>query len=266
MPTKLTTLILGLVVLLLLPMPYLTDVKAVVDNCSVVQKDRTMSANQTKNLGFDITNLSSSSIVWVRISAPSGFEIKGASTSGFSASFSSSSATFSSGSLAPTSNQNFSVTVTSGNSAQSAASFGVEASDSDSGSSPASCSGNTSVEITSQGSLPTFTSISASSITQSSATISWTTSAPTTGRLTVTLDGATVQNTSDNTMQSSHTFNLIGLASGTVYHYVVSGSDSSNNTITSGESTFLTLSPGEQPSIKNAPPTSGSSASTSNGT
>ena len=266
MPTKLTTLILGLVVLLLLPMPYLTDVKAVVDNCSVVQKDRTMSANQTKNLGFDITNLSSSSIVWVRISAPSGFEIKGASTSGFSASFSSSSATFSSGSLAPTSNQNFSVTVTSGNSAQSAASFGVEASDSDSGSSPASCSGNTSVEITSQGSLPTFTSISASSITQSSATISWTTSAPTTGRLTVTLDGATVQNPSDNTMQSSHTFNLIGLASGTVYHYVVSGSDSSNNTITSGESTFLTLSPGEQPSIKNAPPTSGSSASTSNGT
>jgi len=233
MPTKLTTLILGLVVLLLLPMPYLTDVKAVVDNCSVVQKDRTMSANQTKNLGFDITNLSSSSIVWVRISAPSGFEIKGASTSGFSASFSSSSATFSSGSLAPTSNQNFSVTVTSGNSAQSAASFGVEASDSDSGSSPASCSGNTSVEITSQGSLPTFTSISASSITQSSATISWTTSAPTTGRLTVTLDGATVQNPSDNTMQSSHTFNLIGLASGTVYHYVVSGSDSSNNTISS---------------------------------
>lgn len=264
MPTKLIALTLSLISLLLFPIFYLADVQAVVDNCSVVQKDRSSLANETKTLNFDITNFSSSNIGWVKISAPSGFQITGASASNFSVSISSSNVTFTGGSLAPTSNQNFAVSVTAGNAAQPPSSFGVEAAES--GSNPVSCSGNTSVEITSQGIRPTFTSISADNITQSSVTINWTTSAPTTSALTVTLNGVTIQNPTDNTHQTAHSFSLVGLASATVYHYVVSGTDSFNNTITSGDSTFLTLTPDQQATISNAPSTSSSSSSsTSNG-
>jgi parallel beta-helix repeat protein len=88
--------------------------------------------------------------------------------------------------------------------------------------------------------IPGISGVAASSVTQSSATIIWTTAAPSNSVVeygTTTAYGLT---SSDASMVTSHSIGLSGLSAGTTYHYRVRSTDGNNNTEISGDYTFTT--------------------------
>ena len=80
----------------------------------------------------------------------------------------------------------------------------------------------------------------------STSTVSWTTDEPATSK--VFYSTSTPVNTAsstfvfDGTLTTSHSVNITGLATSTLYHFVIQSADASNNTATASESTFLTTS------------------------
>ena len=89
---------------------------------------------------------------------------------------------------------------------------------------------------------PTISGVSASSITQNSATISWTTNEPADSQveygLTTSYGNQTTLNTS---LVTAHSQSLTGLSPSTLYHYRVKSKDASGNLATSGDFTFTTI-------------------------
>jgi beta-lactamase superfamily II metal-dependent hydrolase len=90
---------------------------------------------------------------------------------------------------------------------------------------------------------PVISAVTASSITSSSAVITWTTDESSNSVVDYGLTtsyGSTVTNTS---MVTSHSVSLTGLSASTLYHYRVKSTDAANNTATSTDYTFTTLTP-----------------------
>src|SRR3989338_2523425 len=88
---------------------------------------------------------------------------------------------------------------------------------------------------------PTISSISVSSLTQNSATISWTTNEPADTQVEYGLTTSYGSQTTLNTSQvTAHSQSLSGLSASTLYHYRVKSKDASKNLATSGDFTFTT--------------------------
>ncbi|HYF48276.1 MAG TPA: fibronectin type III domain-containing protein [Planctomycetota bacterium] len=88
---------------------------------------------------------------------------------------------------------------------------------------------------------PTISSVAASSITSSGATITWTTNEASTTQVeygTATAYGSST--TLVTTLVTSHSQGLSGLSAGTTYNYRVKSRDAAGNTATSGNFTFTT--------------------------
>jgi hypothetical protein len=89
---------------------------------------------------------------------------------------------------------------------------------------------------------PTISSVAASGIAATSATIAWTTNEASDSQVeygtTTSYGGSTTLNAS---MVTSHSQALAGLASGTTYHYRIKSRDAFGNLATSGDFTFTTL-------------------------
>ena len=89
--------------------------------------------------------------------------------------------------------------------------------------------------------LPVMSSVSASAITASTATITWTTDEPTTSQveygMTVSYGSTT---TLDTSLVASHSVNLSGLSAYTTYHYRVKSEDVAGNEAVSGDYSFTT--------------------------
>jgi len=96
--------------------------------------------------------------------------------------------------------------------------------------------------------VPNISSVASSGITQSSATVTWTTAESSDSTVeygTTTSYGAI---SSDATMTMSHSVSLPGLSAATTYHYRVKSADADNNTDVSLDYTFTTSSPPPPPS------------------
>lgn len=89
---------------------------------------------------------------------------------------------------------------------------------------------------------PTISAISASSITSSGATISWTTNETSDTQVDYGLTTAYGQSSALNsTLVTSHTVNLTGLSPNTTYNFRVKSRDGSSNLATGANQTFSTL-------------------------
>ncbi len=90
---------------------------------------------------------------------------------------------------------------------------------------------------------PVISTVSADSVTQSAATITWTTNENSDSQveygLTTSYGSSSALNSS---MLTSHSVGLSGLSAGTLYHYRVKSKDASANLATSADSTFTTQS------------------------
>lgn len=88
---------------------------------------------------------------------------------------------------------------------------------------------------------PTISSVSVSSITGSSATISWTTNEPSDTQVNYGLTSSYGSSSSLNSsMVTSHSVTLTGLSAGTVYNYRVRSRDAAGNLTSSSNNTFTT--------------------------
>ena len=97
---------------------------------------------------------------------------------------------------------------------------------------------------------PLATGISASNITRSGATITWTTNVPSTSQVDFGTDvGQPLRSAVDASLVTSHRQVLYGLAPGATYHYRVRSVLASGGTGISGDSTFVTAPDGSGPEL-----------------
>jgi hypothetical protein len=90
---------------------------------------------------------------------------------------------------------------------------------------------------------PSISSVGATNVATSSATINWTTNVASDSRVEYGATTSYGQITPTNSaLVTSHSMGLTSLVSGTTYHYRVRSSDSSGNAATSGDFTFTTTS------------------------
>jgi Leucine-rich repeat (LRR) protein len=88
---------------------------------------------------------------------------------------------------------------------------------------------------------PVISDVSASNITETGATITWTTDEPATSQVEYGLTtGYSSSTLLDATLVTSHSVSLSGLDAGTEYHYRVKSEDASENEAVSADATFTT--------------------------
>ena len=216
------------------------------------------SAPTGTDTGFAFTLTSpADQIAWVKVTSPSAqVMIDGGSSDWLpTVSYDSSQETFTGSPIDP--GNPISVNVVASVSYFAGGNWTVQASSNASGSSPFPCTGDTSMTVTDTN-PPTFVSISASALT-TSATIHWSTDKPTTGVVDYGLTSGYGLSKSDSTLGTSGSVTITGLKSGTVYHYQVTATDQSDNSVTSNDSTFTTANPASEP------PSSGGSGGGSSG-
>lgn len=107
-----------------------------------------------------------------------------------------------------------------------------------------SYSGNFQAATDSPPPVPVISAVTATAISSTAATITWTTDIATSSQvqygLTTSYGSATTANA---TLVTSHSQGLSGLTASTVYHYRVTGTDSLGQTVTSSDNTFTTAPP-----------------------
>jgi PKD repeat protein len=112
------------------------------------------------------------------------------------------------------------------------------------------------------GTPPVISQVQASGITQTAATITWTTDEPSDSQVFYRISGTSSydQTPVDPTLVTSHTVALSGLVAGTTYEYRVQSADALGNTANSSpDGTFTTVDPPNQPPVASftASPTAG---------
>jgi hypothetical protein len=89
---------------------------------------------------------------------------------------------------------------------------------------------------------PVISNVQATSVTQASAVISWSTDIPSSSQVNYGINSSYTSSTPlDPTLVTNHSTTLTGLAAGTIYHFDVVSTGSANNTSTSSDATFTTL-------------------------
>ncbi len=99
---------------------------------------------------------------------------------------------------------------------------------------------------------PQISGVQAGNITDTSATIIWTTDKPTTSKVNYGLTSSyTTSTVKNNTLVTSHSVSLGGLSPSTPYHYQVESTASGNLTSVSADQTFTTTATPTLPAISN---------------
>jgi hypothetical protein len=88
---------------------------------------------------------------------------------------------------------------------------------------------------------PVISSLSASAVTESGATISWNTDEITTGKVKYATTTPLSNVLEDTTLALTHSFHLAGLIASSTYRYMVSSTDGAGNATSSAELEFTTL-------------------------
>jgi Domain of unknown function (DUF4082)/Bacterial Ig domain/Purple acid Phosphatase, N-terminal domain/Fibronectin type III domain len=97
---------------------------------------------------------------------------------------------------------------------------------------------------------PVISNVQATQITQSTATITWSTNKPSSSQVYYGTTAAYGSSTTlDNTQVTSHSVILTGLLASTLYHFQVQSRDVANNVATSTDFTFTTATPRTTPPI-----------------
>ncbi len=247
MPKRVVVLILLLVVIFYASFK---PINASISSCSINSvSPQSLTAGDASTVVFNITNNDEASnlLHWVKIVAPSNFVITsfdGPNSGGSSISGNGSEATIMT-TLSSGESGDFSVGVTTTGGVTTSGSFGIQASDTAEGDSPVSCGGDTTVSLTSGGSSAISITNVSLSVTDTSAVFTWSTSLPTTGSVQYGQSTAYGNTVNDTTLGTSHSVSISNLSASTVYHYLVSSTDQSNNTANIADRTFTTSASGE---------------------
>ncbi len=240
-----------------------TEVKAIISSCSASVVQHSAYINSSVDFSIQITNTAQEDISWIRIQNPSSgdFTIQGSSVSGWDASGDAVNQTLTAGSLPSGQSLNVVVTATTGSQPRPSADWFVEVSDDGGGSNPFACPGNLGTEIIDPADQPVISNISVSSITTSSAIISWDTNELANGAVNYGFTSSYGSNQNNPNLTTAHSFTLENLSPNATYHFKVLSADVFGTSSQSGDNTFLT--PAASQSGQSS--SSGPSSSTSTG-
>lgn len=225
--------------------------EAAISSCSAsVTPTEIAPGTEVANFYVNVTNTDSVDIKWFRITTPSTDISPGVIYSDWSRGSTGNVATFTDGTLSPgNSNTPRFKTSIAENLAGFSGNWTVEVSDDPGGANPFNCTGTLGLTVT--GSAPDTTGpvisgLSVSSITSSSAVVSWTTNEASTSLVkydvSANLDLYPFSHSS-STLTTSHSVTVTsGIAPNTTYYYRVCSTDASSNQSCSSENSFTTAS------------------------
>jgi len=214
--------------------------------CSATVSPHTVDPASGANFTISVTNTGPSDIQWIDFTVPSSnFTYGGNSISGWSTADHAGGTSLSGNTLSQGQTADFSLVATTDITTAPAANWQVQVSDDGSGANPTSCSGDLGTSISGHppnDSANGVSNVSASTITTSSAKITWNSDNPTSS---IVYYGKTTDYGStssyDSDLGTSHSIMLTGLSPGTGYHFQVAGSDGQGNYVYSADNTFLTV-------------------------
>jgi hypothetical protein len=213
--------------------------------CTASVSPSSVPVDSTTSFTFTINNTSEADdIAWIQVTRPSSnFTFGGfTSLSGWGSSVTSDAVTLLYGTVDPQGSMNFGINVISGSSEAPSANWTVQTSTNEDGADPVSCSGSLGKAISGAGAdttAPTISDIVVSGISDTQATISWTTDESSTS---VVEYGSTDDygSTATGDTGMSHSVTISSLTANTTYHYNVKSTDGSDNEGESGDNTFTT--------------------------
>jgi hypothetical protein len=222
---------------------------AAISACSVTVDPTTVSGGTSASLIFNITNNDQDSnlLYWVKVIAPtSDFTLTsgdGPSLGGVTISDDHSSVVINT-TLSGGETGAFTIGVTAGNNGVSASAFTVLASAASAGDEPTTCTGDSSVSIS--GNTQAILTISDVKVStnDTAATLSWTTGGNTTGIVDYGTSTAYGSQATHTTLGTSHSVSLTGLSASTTYHFRITSTDGSQNSVQSSDNNFVTGSVG----------------------
>lgn len=237
--------VLLIVTSLLLPGLLSWPVNAVISSCSASVTPVNITPQTTANFQFNITNTSSSTVTWMRISRPSSnYYIAGdPDLAGWSYFRSGEQLTLIEGNLSAGASLLVTVPITTEAVQSGPENWVVQMSDDPDGVAATACSGSLSTSISGNApdtQEPEISNISLSSLTATSVIISWQTDEPAVSRVDYGTTNQYGQSKNSNSLLTSHQITLTGLKPDTGYHFRAASTNPAGNEGLSGDNTFLT--------------------------
>ncbi|MDB5175567.1 MAG: hypothetical protein JWM81_425 [Candidatus Saccharibacteria bacterium] len=195
-------------------------------------------------LQFDIQNTGSQAINWIQINQPDvNYSVNGISQDNWVDATSETGTTLTGSSLAPGNTYSLQLAMQTGPSEEPAADWGISTSSTGDGSGSVSCGGQITTTIANPQAPPSpngESNVGLTHLSATTATISWTSVAPSTSYVYYGTDASYGRTVTVAGTDSGHSVVLSGLTPNTVYHYKVAGSDENGNNYFSDDNTFVT--------------------------
>jgi peroxiredoxin len=249
MPAKIEKILAFLLLVVFLFVPNLSKpAEAIITACSAAVDISEVQPNVNDiTFNFTVTNDDAVDIKWFQITKPfSGLTTTGVILSDWRKSTQGEVTLFTDGTLTPGNSVSPRITVNVGDIAGSSGNWLVEVSDDTGGANSFTCSGSLGLTVTAEASdvtAPQISSLAVSSITSSSAVVTWTSDELATSYLEYGLETDVYSlNKSSATLSTSHSLTPDNLGAGTTYYYRVCSTDAASNQGCTGENTFTTAS------------------------
>lgn len=239
---------------------------AQVSSCTASVSPNSVSQSTSTEFTFTITNTSSSTIDWFKVTRPSSdFTITSYTVGGWSATGDSTEVIASDNTVGPSGNVTFYITATSGSSDAPTADWTVEVAEDGVGDVTTGCSGTLGTEITGEA-TPVVSGIEVTNVSGTGVTINWTTNVDSDSRVyyDVGTEGNYSLSNTNATLTTSHSITLSGLTANTTYEYYLESVNATGNGGQSGDSQFTTAIASPTPTpVVTATPTPTTAASSS---
>ncbi len=221
---------------------------AQITSCDAQVNLTQVDSGSTNNFDIVVTNGSAERIHWLKFTRPSAnFTLDSITASGWSTVSADSQSIEVNGNAINTGvSRTFTLNnVVAANLDAPSADWIVQAADNDSGTDPYTCTGTLGTQIGDPDSTPpVISNISVSSITSSSAVVTWTTDEAADSTVNYGLTSGYGSNQTNASFVTSHSVTLSGLSAATAYHYEVVSTDPSTNATSSSDNTFVTAATG----------------------
>ena len=221
-----------------------TPVASATVSCTATVSPSTVYTGSNDTYTISLTNSSSESINWVRVTVPSlvYWQIDTFSNpSGWTGTNTNDEyITYTGGSISASGSLSISLVAGTGDDPTVSTAWTVQVSDDAGGASPVSCTGSLGTSVVAAAAAPAISNISVSDITDSEAKFTWTTNVAANSIVQYGTSTSYGSTKTDSTSTTSHSVTLTGLSTNTTYHYKLQSTGSSGTTGESSDGTFFT--------------------------
>lgn len=199
-------------------------------SCTATVTPSSVMTSTDTNFAFSITNNGSQGVTYVKITRPSvNFSLENYGVSGWNVNANNTFAELTGGTVTAGATLNFNYHGTSGSSEAASADWTVQTND---GTGVVNCTGSLGTAISGVADVtpPVLSEVTISSITSTSANLSWTTDENADSVVDYGLTSDYGSTASDATQTTTHSLTISGLTANTTYYYQVKSADASGNT------------------------------------